>query len=51
MAFLWTQFHEKDMSFSGRLPKLGDYCLKVAIDLATHVYPRSHAVKGQYQRG
>lgn len=32
------------------MPKLGDYCVRVAIDPATHVCPGSHAVKHQHQR-
>lgn len=35
--------------FSVHLPKLGDYCARVAVDPATHVCPESYAVKHQYQ--
>lgn len=51
MVFIQSQFQiKKHISFSVHLPKLGDYCVRVAIDPATHVCPGSHAVKHQHQR-
>lgn len=49
MVFIQSQFQIKTY-FSVHLPELGDCCVRVAIDPATHVCPGSHAVKHQYQR-
>lgn len=43
MVLIHSQFHIKRYEpFSVHLPKLGDYCLKVAIDPATYVYAQGH---------